>query len=144
MELLPKAIAGGLGKLYVSLPEFRDAFRKTCEAVDRLPKGIVGRARALNYPQLHNACVLGDVELVEGLLNAGISPNAYPFTENEWDEPPLVWLAMAEEMDPKKKISVASVLVRHGADPEEGDALTFAKQLGDSSFATYLESCARR
>lgn len=139
MEMLPRAIAEGLGKLYVTLPEFRDAFRQMCRAVDRLPSDITDRARALDYPQLHNACIRGDVELVDALLNAGVGPNSYPFTEDEGDEPPLVWLAMAEEMEAQNKIAVASVLVRYGADVEEGGPLALAKQLGDSMFAHYLE-----
>lgn len=144
MEMLPRAIADGLGKLYVTLPEFRDAFRQMCGAIDRLPSGIIDRARALDYPQLHNACIRGDVELVDALLNAGVSPNSYPFTEDEGDEPPLVWLAMAEDMDSQNKIAVASVLVRYGADVEEGDALSLAKQLGDAVFAHYLEQLEAR
>jgi hypothetical protein len=50
---------------------------------------------------------------------------------------------MAEEMKIDAKISVASVLIRYGADVEEGDALSLAQQLGDWPFANYLEEAGR-
>lgn len=143
MELLPKAIADGRGKLYVTLPEFREAFRQMCQAVEQLPKAVIDRGKALAYPQLHHACVQGDSELVEALLSRGVGPNSYPFTEDEGDEPPLVWLVMAEEMSIDAKMSVASILIRYGADVEEGDALSLAQQLGDWAFANYLEEAGR-
>ena len=128
MDALPKAIALGWGKLYMTVPEFREAFRHAMSAVDRLPPKLVERGRALDYPPLHHACLRGEVELVRGLLDAGIGPNSYPFTEDETDEPPLIWLITADTLDTDTKIAVASLLLEFGADVGEGEALAFAMQ----------------
>jgi hypothetical protein len=144
MDTLPKAIALGWGRLYLTLPEFRETFRETMSAVDSLPPELVRRGRALGYPPLHHACIQGDVELVEALLKAGISPDTYPFTEDETDEPPLIWLTIAEGLSTQKKIEVASLLLRFGADVEEGDALSFAMQSGDEAFAAFLTQSRKR
>lgn len=129
MDALPMAIALGWGKLYMTVPEFRGAFRHAMSAVDSLPLELAERGRALGYPPLHHACLTGDAELVEALLKAGIGPNSYPFTEDETDEPPLIWLITANALDLDTKIAVASVLLKYGADLEEGDALPFAMQV---------------
>lgn len=144
MDALPKAIALGWGKLYMTVPEFREAFRHAMSAVDRLPPKLVERGRALDYPPLHHACLRGEVELVRGLLEAGIGPNSYPFTEDETDEPPLIWLITADTLDTDTKIAVASLLLEFGADVGEGEALAFAMQSSDKAFANYLRDATQR
>lgn len=49
MDALPKAIALGWGKLYMTVPEFRETFRHMMSAVDQLPSTLVKRGRALDY-----------------------------------------------------------------------------------------------
>lgn len=142
MDTLPKAIALGWGELYLTVPEFRQAFRSMMSAVDRLPQHLLDRGRCLDFPPLHNACIQGDLAMVEALLKAGIDPDAYPFTENETDETPLIWLTMADGLDSATKTSVAALLLRYGADLKEGDILSFASQCEDQAFAAYLNQSA--
>jgi len=144
MDALPKAVALGWGKLYMTVPEFRETFRQMMSAVDQLPSTLVEKGRALDYPPLHHACRSGDLELVEALLQAGIGANSYPYTEDETDEPPLIWLITADALDTDSKIAVAALLLRFGADLEEGEALAFAMESNDPLFADYLRRSAQR
>ncbi len=86
----------------------------------------------------------GEVELVRGLLEAGIGPNSYPFTEDETDEPPLIWVITADTLDTDTKIAVASLLLEFGADVGEREALAFAMQSSDKAFANYLRDATQR
>lgn len=124
--------------MYESNKDFQTIFDEMYRVVESLPDSLIARGRALPFPQLHIACVQGDVELVDALIRGGIAPDTYPCTEDEDDEPPLVWLAREPDMDPPTKLRVASLLLQHGADPEEGDAMEFAKDHGDKDFAVFM------
>lgn len=133
-----KAETLGWSRLYESNEDFRLVFDQMCAAIETLPAGMIGRGRLLPFPQLHVACVEGEVELVGALLGAGVAPDAYPCTEDENDEPPLVWLAKEEGMDPDIKIRVAELLIARGADVDEGRALGMAQEIGNDDFARFL------
>jgi hypothetical protein len=81
-----------------------------------------------------------DVELIQALLDAGIAPDTYPCTEDEDDEPPLIWLARDEFLTVDDKIAIARVLLERGADIDEGGALEHAKEAEDYAFAAFLEA----
>lgn len=108
-------------------------------AVASLPADLLGKVEDLPYPQLHRACVEGDLELVKALLVSGVSPMTYVFSEDEEDTTPLAWLAQ-EQMEFSTKVAVADLLFAFGADPDEGDALELAEDEGDTAFAAYLRS----
>ena len=61
-------------------------------------------------------------------------------TDDEDDEPPLVWLAQDQDMDPKLKVQVATLLLAKGADVDEGDPLLAAKDADDKEFADFLRA----
>jgi hypothetical protein len=107
-------------------------------AVEKLPANLIELGRSYDYPQLHRACVDGELELVKGLLDVGLSADAYTYTNDEGDWPPLRWLAEAEDMDAKLKIKVAKLLLKKGACIDEGDALEAAEDADDESFAAFL------
>lgn len=102
MEERAKAL--GWGRAYASNEDFRAVFDEMHMAVEKLPPHLIEQGRELNFPQLHYACIEGDLELVRGLLAAGICADTYPCTENEDDEPALVWLARDDELEPEIKI----------------------------------------
>ncbi len=133
-----KAEQFGWTSLYESNDDFRQIFDELYLVVESLPDSLISRGRALAFPQLHTACVEGDVELVEALLKGGISPDSYPCTEDEDDEPPLVWLANKPEMDLSLKLKVASLLLQYGADPEEGNAMQVAEENDDEEFLEFI------
>lgn len=132
-----KAEALGWSRLYESNEDFRLVFDQMCAAIETLPAEMIDRGRLLPFPQLHVACVEGELDLVEALLGAGVAPDTYPCTEDDDDEPPLVWLAK-EGMDPDIKIRVAELLIARGADVDEGGALGMAQEIGDDDFARFL------
>ncbi len=125
--------------LYASSEAFKERFDEMSAAIEQLPTELKERARSYDYPQLHRACVDCDVELVDALLVLGLPADAYTFTDDEDDETPLVWLAQAEDIPTEEKIKMASILLAHGADPEEGDAADVAEEL-DEDFAAFLRS----
>jgi len=133
-----KAEALGWSRLYESNEDFRLVFEQMHAAIERLPAELIDRGRLLPFPQLHVACVEGELDLAEALLGAGVAPDTYPCTEDENDEPPLVWLAKEEGMDPGVKIRVAGLLLAKGADIDEGGALGAAEEIGDDDFARFL------
>lgn len=108
-------------------------------AIEGLPLSLSERGKDLEFPHLHSACLAVDVELVQALLDAGIAPDTYPCTDDEDDEPPLVWLARDEFLAVDDKIAVAKVLLERGADIDEGGALEHAKEAEDYAFAAFLE-----
>lgn len=133
-----KAKLSSWESLYASNEDFRAVFDQMHSAVEELPAHLIDRGRQLNFPQLHLACVAGDLELVKGLLATGIPADTYPCTEDEDDEPALVWLAKDVGMEPKIKIQVATLLLANGADVDEGGALDVAEEMGEESFAQFL------
>ena len=135
-----KAKALGWGQRYAGSPDFRARFDEMYAAVEQLPPHLIERGRSYDYPQLHRACVDGDLELVEGLLNAGLSADAYLYTDDEDDEPPLVWLAQDQNMNPKLKVQIATLLLAKDADVEEGEPLLAATDAGDKHFAKFLRA----
>lgn len=134
------AAAMGFDDLYRSSEAFRERFDEMLDAVKALPEGLHERGRSLMYPQLHNACVMGDVELVRALLATGLGPDAYTYTDDEEDQPPLVWLARDLELDFEVKCQVAEALLAAGASVEEGEPEEEAKEIGDDDFANFLRS----
>lgn len=136
------AQAMGYSDLYRSDGAFRERFDEMCVAVDALPPELKERGRALGYPQLHNACVLGELDLVKALLATGLDPDAYTYTDGDDDRPPLVWIAGAVDLDHPTKILIAEALIVSGASVEEGEPRQEAEDAGDHQFAAYLASKA--
>lgn len=134
------AVAMGFDDLYWGSEAFRERFDEMLDAVKALPEGLHERGRSLMYPQLHNACVMGDVELVTALLATGLDPDAYTYTDDDEDQPPLVWLARDVELDFEVKCQVAEALIGAGASVEEGEPKEEAKDLGDEAFVDFLNS----
>lgn len=62
----------------------------------------------------------------------------YPCTEDDDDEPALVWLARDELLSSDEKIIVATLLLDRGADANEGGALDHAKAAEEESFVALL------
>lgn len=137
------AAAMGFDDLYGGSEAFRTRFDEMLDAVKALPEGLQERGRSLMYPQLHNACVMGDVELVRALLATGLGPDAYSYTDDDEDQPPLVWLARDLELDFEVKCQVAEALLVAGASVEEGDPEEEAKDVGDDDFAKFLHAKSR-
>lgn len=135
-----KAKALGWELRYAANPDFRARFDEMYAAVEQLPPHLIERGRSYDYPQLHRACLDGDLELVEGLLIAGVSADAYLYTDDEDDEPPLVWLAQDQTMNSKLKLQVATLLLAQGADVDEGEPLLAATDAGDKHFAKFLRN----
>jgi hypothetical protein len=71
-------------------------------------------------------------------LDAGLAADTYPCTEDEDDEPALVWLARDELLSSDEKIIVATLLLDRGADVNEGGALDHAKEAEEESFVEFL------
>lgn len=132
------AAAMGFDDLYSESEDFRKRFDEMLEAVKALPESLQERGRSLMYPQLHNACVMGDVELVTALLATGLDPDAYTYTDDDEDQPPLVWLARNVELDFRVKRQIAEALLAAGATVGEGDSEGEAKIVGDDDFASFL------
>lgn len=137
------AAAMGFGDLYSGSEAFRERFDEMLAAVKALPEGLQERGRSLMYPQLHNACVMGDVELVTALLATGLDPDAYTYTDDDEDQPPLVWLARDLELDFDVKRQIADALLAAGADIQEGEPEETARSAGDNDLAEYLLSKCR-
>ncbi|WP_313146467.1 hypothetical protein [Stenotrophomonas sp.] len=137
-----KSIAAAMGfdDLYGGSEAFRERFDEMLDAVKALPEDLQERGRSLMYPQLHNACVMGDVELVTALLATGLDPDAYTYTDDDEDQPPLVWLARDVELNFEAKRQVAEALLAAGASVEEGDTEEEAKNVGDDDFASFLHA----
>jgi hypothetical protein len=134
------AAAMGFDDLYSGNEAFRERFDEMLDAIKALPESLQERGRSLMYPQLHNACVMGDVELVTALLTTGLDPDAYTYTDDDEDQPPLVWLARDLGLDFKVKCQVAEALIAAGASVEEGEPEEEAKSIGDHDFASFLRS----
>lgn len=132
--------AMGFDDLYGGSEAFRERFDEMLDAVKALPESLQKRGRSLMYPQLHNACVMGDVELVTALLATGLDPDAYTYTDDDEDQPPLVWLARDLDLDFEVKCQVAEALLAAGASVEEGEPEEEAKSIGGDDFAGFLQA----
>ncbi|MEN5002194.1 hypothetical protein [Stenotrophomonas indicatrix] len=137
------AAAMGFDDLYSGSEAFRERFDEMLDAVKALPEGLRERGRSLMYPQLHNACVMGDVELVRALLATGLDPDAYTYTDDDEDQTPLVWLARDVELNFEVKRQIAEALLAAGASAEEGEPEWEAEAIGDKDFADFLRSKSR-
>lgn len=137
-----KSIAAAMGfdDLYGGSEAFRERFDEMLDAVKALPEGLQERGRSLMYPQLHNACVMGDVELVTALLATGLDSDAYTYTDDDEDQPPLVWLARDTELGFEVKRQIAEALIEAGASVEEGAPEEEAKNIGGDDFASFLHA----
>lgn len=100
-------------------------------AIASLPPDLRARAEELPFPQLHNACAYCDLELIAALLGAGLAADMYPCTEDDDDEPPLVWIAKHYEgaLGPAK--AAIDLLLRSGADIDEGYPVLAAAEYGN-------------
>ncbi len=136
------AQAMGYSDLYRLDGAFKQRFDEMCAAVDALPPALKERGKALGYPQLHNACVLGELDLVKALLATGFDPDAYTYTDGDDDQPPLVWIARTVDLDHPQKVQIADVLIVSGSSVEEGEPCQEAEDAGDHQFAAYLASKA--
>ncbi|WP_242900109.1 hypothetical protein [Stenotrophomonas maltophilia] len=134
------AAAMGFDDLYGGSEAFRERFDEMLDAVKALPEALQERGRSLMYPQLHNACVMGDVELVRALLATGLDPEAYTYTDDDEDQPPLVWLARDTELGFEVKRQIAEALIAAGASVEEGAPEEEAKNIGGDDFASFLHA----
>lgn len=134
------AAAMGFHDLYSGSEAFRERFDEMLDAVKALPERLQERGWSLMYPQLHNACVMGDVELVTALLATGMDPDAYTNTDDDEDQPPLVWLARDVELNFDVKRQIAEALLVAGASVEEGEPQEEAKNIGDDDFASFLHA----
>lgn len=99
-------------------------------AIQKLPPGLRERATELPFPQLHNACLNCDLELVAALISAGLNSDMYPCTDDEDDQPPLVWLAEHYDGDIKPAKETIDLLIQLGADVDEGCPLLAAAERG--------------
>jgi hypothetical protein len=97
-------------------------------AIETLPPGLRERAAELPFPQLHNACLNCDLQLVAALVNAGLAADMYPCTDDEDDQPPLVWLAEHYDGDIKPAKQTIDLLIKLGADVDEGCPLLVAAE----------------
>lgn len=120
--------------------ETRAAMEEMDDLISRLPLELQVRARALPFPQFHHACSHGDIEMVAAMLEVGAEPDGYPYTYDEMDQPPLVWLAWASDLNSKTKQEVALMLLKAGACIEEGEPRLEALACQDEEFAYFLES----
>jgi ankyrin repeat protein len=130
------AEANGFGLTYSRSEDFRQVYRDHVMALEALPEHLASRAADLPYPQLHNACLAGDSELVAALLDAGLGPDVYPCLEDDEDDTPLEWLAEESTMDFTLRTQVAQQLI--DADAHLDEALFRAVENGDESFAEFL------
>lgn len=123
--------------------ETRAVMDEMNDLIRRLPPELQARGRALPFPQFHQACAQGDIEMVAALMKAGAEPDGYPYTCDEMDQPPLVWLAWASDLDSKTKQEVALMLLKAGACIEEGEPMLEAMAWQDDEFACFL-GCQKR
>ncbi|WP_313160346.1 hypothetical protein, partial [Stenotrophomonas sp.] len=140
MDMEARAEISGWGKAYATNPDFKAIFDEMHEALDGLPPPLHARGQELPFPQLHHACLGADLHLVAALLDAGIAADAYPCTEDEDDEPALVWLARDDLLNTDEKIRLATLLLDRGADVNEGDPLEHAKEADQTQFVAFLLS----
>lgn len=110
----------------------------TNDAIKTLPRHLQEAAALLPFPQLHCACMAGDLDLVRALLDAGLPPDQYPHTDDEDDQPPLKWLASDRASAAPNALAVAALLIERSDDVDEGDPLQAALEAGDVSMARLL------
>lgn len=108
------------------------------EAIKCLSPQLQATAAILPYPQLHSACMAGELDLVHALLDAGLAPDQYPYTDDENDQPPLRWLAEDRDSAASNALEIAVLLIERSQDVDEGDALQAALEAGDVSMARLL------
>lgn len=108
-----------------------EALKSIDEAVAQLPQALQEIASRMDSPVFHSACTAGEVELVRGLLDAGLSPDMYPCSDDEDDEPPLTWIARYRDMTSDDALRVAQLLINRGADANEGMPLLAAAENED-------------
>lgn len=90
---------------------------KSCVRTPAPSSFLLARACDLSFHEFHHAAIRADVEVVEALLEAGLAPDMYPFTEDGDDEPPLAWLAQHREgrLEDTSLLAVAMLLLDRGA-----------------------------
>ena len=108
-----------------------EALEMMTVAVAQLPQSLRDIAARINSPVLHSACVAGELDLVRGLLDAGLAGDMYPCSEDEDDEPPLTWIARYRDKTYDSALSVAKLLIDRGAGVDEGLPLLAAAENDD-------------
>lgn len=107
-------------------------------AVRTLPQHLQEVAALLPFPLLHHACMVGHLELVRALVDAGVPPDLYPETDDEDDLPPLTWLARDRKDAAANALQVAAFLIEHCDDIDEGNPLAAALEADDVSMVRLL------
>jgi hypothetical protein len=97
-----------------------EAQAATKNAIAQLPPELQEVAGRMEDPVFHSACTAGELDLVRGLLDAGLAPDMYPCTEDEDDEPPLTWIAKFRDQSEPRALEVAQLLIDRGAGVDEG------------------------
>ena len=99
-------------------------------AIQMLPPALSERAAELPFPQLHNACLDCDLDLIAALIRAGLTGDMYPCTDDEDDQPPLVWMAEHYDGEIKPAKETIDLLLKLGADADDGCPLLVAAERG--------------
>lgn len=120
------------------MSDFEDALELACTAIAKLPQALQEVAAGFEAPILHSACAAGELDLVRGLLDAGLAPDMYPCTEDEDDEPPLTWIARYRNKTNESALTVATLLIERGAGIDEGLPLWAAAENKDVSMMRLL------
>jgi ankyrin repeat protein len=107
-------------------------------AISKLPPALQDLAARQDAPIFHSACAAGEIDLVRGLLDAGLPPDTYPCTEDENDEPPLTWIARYRDLSDGRTLEIAQLLIDRGANVDEGMPLAAAIVEGDVLLAQLL------
>ena len=137
-ELRFQAERMGIGSLYDRGADLRENFRFLHESIEKLPEHLIERGRDLIYPQLHNAVLEGDCELVQALLDIGVGPDAYTYLNNDEDDTPLESLAEHGEIAFETRTKMAELLIVKGAYVD--DAVVRADDNDDEEFMEFLQS----
>lgn len=121
------------------MKDFEDEVLESIEkAVAQLPPSLQAVASKMDSPVFHSACTAGEIELVLGLLDAGLDPDMYPCSDDEDDEPPLTWIARYRDQTSAEALNVAQLLIDRGADANEGKPLLAAAQNNDAPMIRLL------
>jgi hypothetical protein len=118
--------------------EWLEAQASTKSAIAQLPPELQEVASRMEDPVFHSACTAGELDLVRGLLDAGLAPDMYPCTEDEDDEPPLTWIARFRDQSDPRALEVAQLLIDRGAGVDEGLPLAAAVIENDLPLARLL------
>ena len=118
--------------------EEMEAIRVMTDAVAELPPQLREIAARLDPQWFYAASAAGELDLVRGLLDAGLAPDMYPCSDDENDEPPLNWIARYRDVASLNGLAVATLLLDRGAGVDEGLPLLAALETEDLSMIRLL------